>query len=119
MSWQNIVKQGRPKLTQRGSILNIDGFITQVNILEWNHEGKERTGNCEVVWGFQLIIRADYIREMCMGVDKIVFDDGTVYEEDEIQTDVSGKPFGSGRFHPTSVYFDENDEDPLVSFETY
>tara|TARA_R110000751_G_C13675973_1_gene470812 strand:- start:111 stop:479 length:369 start_codon:yes stop_codon:yes gene_type:complete len=122
MSWKNTVKKSGPQIKQsNGNVFNVDGFETKVNILKWNHEGKERTGECTVFWGIQIVVRDDYIREMSAGVEKIVFDDGTVYEEDDIDKDIEGTPFGSlfGKFHPISVYFDENDELPLVGFTAY
>tara|TARA_R100000278_G_scaffold87934_1_gene67130 strand:- start:503 stop:868 length:366 start_codon:yes stop_codon:yes gene_type:complete len=121
MSWANIVRKSGPQIKQNGSILNIDGFETRVNILKWNNDGKKQEGDCTVFWGIQLIVRDDYIREMGAGVEKIVFDDGTVYDEEDIGVDSDGKAFitGTGRFHPMSVYMDEQDESPLVTFEAY
>lgn len=122
MSWENIVRKSGPQIKQsRGNILNVDGFKTRVNILKWNNDGKEQKGDCTVFWEIQLIVREDYIREMVAGVEKIVFDDGTVYEEEGIDVDSDGKAFvtGTGRFQPMSVYMDEQDERPLVTFEAY
>ena len=126
MSWENIVKKGgRPQINQKGSMVNVDGFETKVKISKWNYKGKERTGDCTVTWGIQIIVRDDYIREMHLSVDKIAFEDGRVYGTegifDTFETNITGKPFESlsGKFHPTSVYMDEQDKYPLVTFEAY
>ena len=80
LSWENIVKKGgRPQINQKGSMVNVDGFETKVKISKWNYKGKERTGDCTVTWGIQIIVRDDYIREMHLSVDKIAFEDGRVY----------------------------------------
>jgi len=122
MSWENIIKN-RPTAVTSGGITSVEGFETKVNILKWEREDDERKGNAIVTWYWQMGIRDDYIREMGAGVSSIKFEDGTVVDvtdfDDGIYTDMSGKPFGSGRFHPMNIYFDKDMDEPLVGFEFY
>jgi hypothetical protein len=122
MSWENIIKN-RPTVVTRGGLTTVEGFETKVDILKWETEDGERKGTAIVTWGWQMGIRDDYIREMDAGVNSIKFEDGTVVDandfDDGIHTDMGGKPFGSGRFHPMNIYFDKTDSEPLVSFEFY
>ena len=123
MTWENSIKN-RPTAVTRGGITTVEGFETKVNILKWEREDGERKGTAIVTWSWQMGIRDDYIREMGAGVSSIKFEDGTVVDgrndfDDGIHTDISGKPFGSGRFIPTSIYFDKHMSEPLVTFEFY
>ena len=116
MSWEDIVRKGL-EVKQNGGVVTIEDFESRVEILKWEEDdGTERDGQCMVNWSFQIVPRENHIREMGVGVKRIIFDDGTVFD-DEIQTDVSGKAFAFGNFIPDSVYKDKLDETPMVSFD--
>ena len=116
MSWEDIVRKGLEVKQNRG-VVTIEDFETRVDILGWEEkDGTKRDGQCMVNWSFQIVPRENHIREMDVGVNKITFDDDTVFDDD-IDTDVTGKAFAFGNFIPDSVYMDKSDERPLVMFE--
>ena len=116
MSWEDIVRKGL-EVKQNNGIVTIEDFESRVDILKWEEDdGTERDGQCMINWSFQIVPRENHIREMGVGVRRIIFDDGTVFD-DEIETDVTGKAFAFGNFIPDSVYKDKFDEMPMVTFE--